>query len=121
MTPDQIHQEAQRRLAQHAITMDEILTGMESDDWGTYVECEEQFLAYPHKCTWLSFDVFRVYLSSGTFCEYLDVYLRNWDEPRWVMYRLELVAGGTDIRLFENSAAFHFAVQMMKSIGDSTY
>jgi len=101
--------------------MDDILTGMECDDWGLFVECKEQFLAYPQKCAWLSFGAFRIYLTSETFCEYLDVFLRNWEELRWVMCQLELLAGGTDIRLFKDSAPFHFAVQMMKSIGDSTY
>jgi hypothetical protein len=121
MTPDQIREEAERRLAKHSTTMAEILAGMESGDWGMYVEYEEQFLTYALRCTWQSFDVFRIYLAEGTSCEYLDIYLRNWDEPRWVMFHLELLADGTDIQVHEHSEPFKFAVEMMKAVGDFTY
>jgi hypothetical protein len=121
MTPQQIREEAERRLAKHAITMAELLGGLECFDWGMYVECEEQFLAYPIRCTWQSFDVFRIYLTEGTSCEYLDIYLRNWDQPRWVMYHLDLLAGGTDVLVPEGSDAFEFAVEMMKAVGDFTH
>ena len=121
MTPDQIREEAERRLAKHSTTMAELLAGMESGDWGMYVEYEEQFLAYALRCTWQSFDVFRIYLAEGTSCEYLDIYLRNWDEPRWVMFHVELLAGGIDVLVHEHSEPFKFAVEMMKAVGDFTH
>lgn len=121
MTPQQIRDEAERRLAKHAITMAELVAGLESFDWSMYVEYEEQLLAYPIRCTWQSFDVFRIYLTEGTSCEYLDIYLRNWDQPRWVIYHLDLLAGGTDIFVPEGSDAFEFAVEMMKAVGDFTH
>ena len=44
MTPEQILADAESRLARHATNMAELLDGMESEDWGVYVESEEQFL-----------------------------------------------------------------------------
>lgn len=66
MTPEQILADAESRLARHATNMAELLDGMESEDWGVYVESEELFLAYPTRCTWLSPDTFRIYLAEGT-------------------------------------------------------
>ena len=121
MTPSQIHEDAERRLAVHAANMGELLDGMTGEDWGTYVDCEDQFLAYPTQCTWWRPDIFRIYLAEGEHCEYLDVYVRDWDEPRWVVYHLELLAGGTDILVSHSSDVMHFAVAMMKAVADISY
>jgi hypothetical protein len=93
--------------------MAELLDGMTGDDWGTYVDCEDQFLSYPTQSTWWTPNIFRIYLAEGEHCEYLDVYVCDWDEPRWVMYHLELLAGGTDILVRYSSDVHHFAVAMM--------
>jgi hypothetical protein len=121
MTPEQILADAESRLARHATNMAELLDGMESEDWGVYVESEEQFLAYPTRCTWLSPETFRIYLAEGDHCEYLDIHLRNWDDVRFVMYHLELLAGGADVLVRYDSDPYLFAMSTFKLVGDFTY
>ena len=121
MTPEQILADAERRLAQHSTNMSELLAAMDSDDWAVYVENEELFLAYPTRCTWRSYETFRIYLAEGEHCEYLDVFLRNWDDVRFVMYHLELLDGGADVLVRDDSDPYLFAISMFKSVGDFSY
>ena len=113
--------EAWHRLAEHETIAGEILDELASENVETYHEVVDAFTNHAERYTWWHRNIFRIYLSSGDTEEHLDLHVDNTLEPRRLVYHLETLVGGVDIRVNFGSALFLYAAMALDEFGDFAY
>ena len=113
--------EARHRLAEHETIAGEMLDDLASENVETHHEGVDAFSNYAERYTWWHRNIFRIYLSSGDTAEHLDLHVDNTLDPRRLVYHLETLAGGVDIRVNFGSALFLYAAMALDEFGDFTF
>jgi len=113
--------EAFQRMAEHESLAGEILDALASEDWAVFQDGQDAFTNFAEEFTWWHRNIFRIYLSSGDFAEHLDLHVDNTLDPHRLVYHLETLTGGVDIRANFGSPLFLYAAMAMDQFGDFAY
>lgn len=113
--------EAWRRLSEHNRVAREILNGLVSEDIDIYECANEAFSSYANSYTWLNRNIFRIYLSSGDTAEHLDLHFDYTLNSGQLVYRLETLSDGVDIRVDYGSPLYLYATMATDEFGDFTH